>query len=243
MKSVVIVDFDNFFPRQMSEYPAERLESFFNSIISDIINNNKDISEIIIRLYGGWYQGNGYSKKASELQATLQGISLFPIIINNVRIIGSLEMAEQMYGVNHIWTNTFQEKAGIQKVKIDWTRTGDSCTHSAPTCPVKILSNFIKNSSHQCSNIGCSTIHSNVFFRREQKIVDTMMTCDVLSFSEESDVNTIYIISDDIDLFPSIALSKAKNSETKIIMAIKNQRLLSQYQSILSIFNAEAKIL
>lgn len=243
MKSVVIVDFDNFFPRQMSEYPAERLESFFNAIISDIINNNKDISEIIIRLYGGWYQGNGYSKKASELQATLQGISLFPIIINNVRIIGSLEMAEQMYGVNHTWTNTFQEKAGIQKVKIDWTRTGDSCTHSAPTCPVKILSNFIKNSSHQCSNIGCSTIHSNVFFRREQKIVDTMMTCDVLSFSEESDVNTIYIISDDIDLFPSIALSKAKNSETKIIMAIKNQRLLSQYQSILSIFNAEAKIL
>lgn len=243
MKSVVIVDFDNFFPRQMSEYPAERLESFFNSIISDIINNNKDISEIIIRLYGGWYQGNGYSKKASELQATLQGISLFPIIINNVRIIGSLEMAEQMYGVNHTWTNTFQEKAGIQKVKIDWTRTGDSCTHSAPTCPVKILSNFIKNSSHQCLNIGCSTIQSNVFFRREQKIVDTMMTCDVLSFSEESDVNTIYIISDDIDLFPSIALSKAKNSETKIIMAIKNQRLLSQYQSILSIFNAEARIL
>lgn len=121
MKSVVIVDFDNFFPRQMSEYPAERLESFFNAIISDIINNNKDISEIIIRLYGGWYQGNGYSKKASELQATLQGISLFPIIINNVRIIGSLEMAEQMYGVNHTWTNTFQEKAGIQKVKIDWT--------------------------------------------------------------------------------------------------------------------------
>lgn len=243
MKSVVIVDFDNYFPGQMSEYPAERLETFFNSIISDILTNNTEISEIIIRLYGGWYQGNVYSRKASELQATLQGISLFPIITNNGRIVGSLEMAEQMYGVNHIWTNTFQEKAGIQKVKIDWTRTGAACTHSAPSCPVKILSNFIKNSNHHCSNTGCGTIQSNVFFRREQKIVDTMMTCDVLSFSEESDVNIIYIISDDIDLFPSIALSKAKNAETKIIMVIKNQLLLGQYQSILSTFNAEAKII
>lgn len=243
MKTVVIVDFDNYFPKQMSEYPSERIETFFNTIISDIITNDAEISEIIIRLYGGWYQGNGYSRKASELQATLQGISLFPIIINTMRIVGSLEMAEQMYGVNHVWTNTFQEKAGIQKVKIDWTRTGESCTHSAPTCPVKILSNFIKNSSHHCSNTGCSTIQSDVFFRREQKIVDTMMTCDILSFSEESDVNIIYVISDDIDLFPSIALSKAKNAETKIIMVIKNHRLLSQYQSILSTFNAEAKVL
>ena len=69
------------------------------------------------------------------------------------------------------------------------------------------------------------------------------MTCDILSFSEESDVNIIYVISDDIDLFPSIALSKAKNAETKIIMVIKNRLLLSQYQSILSTFNAEAKVL
>ena len=243
MKSVVIVDFDNYFPKQMSEYPAERLETFFNLIISDILTNNSEISEIIIRLYGGWYQGNVYSRKASELQATLQGISLFPFTYNTSRIVGLIVMAEQMYGVNHIWTNTFQEKAGIQKVKIDWTRTGANCTHSAPKCPVKILSNFIKNSSHQCSNTGCGTIQSDVFFRREQKIVDTMMTCDVLSFSEENDVTSIYIISDDIDLFPSIALSKAKNADTNIIMVIKNRRLLGQYQNILSTFNAEAKIL
>lgn len=239
MKAVIILDFDNYFPKQMSEYPAVRLESFFSSIISEILKTDMLVSEIIIRLYGGWYQGTGYSKKASELQIALQGISLFPIFYKNKRINGLIEIAEQMYGINYTWLDTFQEKVGLQKVKIDWTRTGNSCTHSAPTCPVKILSNFIQNKNHHCSNLGCGVVQSDVFYRREQKLIDTMMTCDVISYTEEIDVASVYVVSDDIDLFPSIALSKAKSPSKRIVMVIKNQLMYSKYQNILSTFNAE----
>lgn len=244
MRTIVIVDFDNFFPQQMSEYNSTQLETFFNLRIQEILAVHPETERIDIRLYGGWYKNNGYSNKASELQTILQSISIFPLLIeNNKKVDGVIELAEHMNGVPYVWTNTFQEKAGLQKVRIDWTKTGESCTHASPSCPVKILSNFIRNRNHQCSNSGCSTIHSDVFFRREQKMIDTMMTCDIMSFSEESDVNSIYIISDDTDLFPAIALSRTKNPETGIVMGIKNSQSLSYYRSILNQFNAETKLL
>ena len=77
---VVIVDFDNFFPGQLHNYTIQELESFFTKIINLIFSEHNDTHNIIIRLYGGWYQGNVYTQKASLLATYLQQIDIFPII-------------------------------------------------------------------------------------------------------------------------------------------------------------------
>lgn len=243
MDVVVITDFDNFFPLQMSEYSATTLETFFLDVINICLNDKENVTNITIRLYGGWYQGNVYSQKASQLQVILQSINIFPIIKDSKCIEGSISLAEQQYGIAQTWYNTFQEKRGIQKVKVDWTHTGAGCTHTSPNCPVKVLHNFIKNRSHQCSTSGCSTIQTDVFFRREQKMVDTMMACDIITYCAEEDIAAIYIISDDTDLFPAIAISKTKNPTKKITVLMKNQQLYAQYDSILTQFSANVKLL
>ena len=76
---VVIVDFDNFFPGQLHNYTIQELESFFTKIINLIFSEHNDTHNIIIRLYGGWYQGNVYTQKASLLATYLQQIDIFPI--------------------------------------------------------------------------------------------------------------------------------------------------------------------
>lgn len=241
MDIIIVTDFDNYFPKQMSEYPQTFIESFFLDIINTCVSEQEGIENIIIRLYGGWYQGNVYSQKASELQVKLQPMNIFPILRNGGRINGTIEMAEQQYGIDHIWYNTYQEKRGIQKVKIDWTQTSSGCTRSS-SCPVKVLHNFIKNRTHHCSTSNCSTVQENVFIRREQKMVDTMMTCDIISYCAEENVGAVYVISDDIDLFPALAISKTKNPSKSLNVMMKNAHLLSQYRTILSPYNINVKL-
>lgn len=243
MDIIVITDFDNFFPKPMSEYSAAVLETFFLDVINVCLNDNVNVTGITIRLYGGWYQGNAYSQKASQLQVTLQSMSIFPVIKKGQYIGGCISLAEQQYGVTQTWYNTFQEKRGIQKVTVDWTHIGTGCSQTSPNCPVKVLQNFIKNKSHQCPHAGCGTIQSEVFIRREQKMVDTMMACDIITYCAEENIAAIYAISDDTDLFPAIAISKIKNPTKSITVLMKNTQKYNQYQSVLSQFGANVKLL
>ncbi|MFK2205580.1 hypothetical protein ACIXJQ_02080 [Bacteroides fragilis] len=61
------------------------------------------------------------------------------------------------------------------------------------------------------------TKHSDIFFQREQKMVDTMIACDLLSYCEESSTNCLYLISDDMDHFPALALCHKKKGGASYI--------------------------
>ena len=197
----------------------------------------------IIRLYGGWYQGNVYTQKASLLATYLQQIDIFPIITNTGKVDGSVAIAEQQYGLDFVWYNTFQKKAGLQKVLIDHTKESQICSSNSGQCPVRILQKFIKNKERLCNNNGCTTKHQEILYRKEQKMIDTMMTCDVITYSSEPTVKAIYIASDDVDLFPCIAISKVRNVDKEITLLMKNGLQEPLYSNILSNCNAKVKTL
>lgn len=66
-KVFVIVDFDNFFPRPIPEIPINKIEFLFKEIVRDIITNVHNVQNIIIRIYGGWYQDDTLTNRASQL--------------------------------------------------------------------------------------------------------------------------------------------------------------------------------
>mgnify|MGYP003037295264 FL=1 len=193
--------------------------------------------------YGGWYQGNVYTQKASLLATYLQQIDIFPIITNTGKVDGSIAIAEQQYGLDFVWYNTFQKKAGLQKVLIDHTKESQICSSNSGQCPVRILQKFIKNKERLCNNNGCTTKHQEILYRKEQKMIDTMMTCDVITYSSEPTVKAIYIASDDVDLFPCIAISKVRNVDKEITLLMKNGLQEPLYSNILSNCNAKVKTL
>ena len=110
-------------------------------------------------------------------------------------------------------------------------------------CPVRILQKFIKNKERLCNNNGCTTKHQEILYRKEQKMIDTMMTCDVITYSSEPTVKAIYIASDDVDLFPCIAISKVRNVDKEITLLMKNGLQEPLYSNILSNCNAKVKTL
>lgn len=242
-KVVVIVDFDNYFPGQLQNYTIQELESFFTKIINVIFSEHNDTNNICIRLYGGWYQEYVYTQKASLLATYLQQINIFPIIINSRKIDGSIVIAEQQFGLDFVWYNTFQKKAGLQKVLIDHSKESQTCSSNSGLCPVRILQKFIKNKERPCNNVGCTTKHQEILYRKEQKMVDTMMTCDVITYSSEPTIKAIYIASDDVDLFPCIAISKVRHSDKEITLLMKNGMQEPLYSNILSNCNAKVKTL
>ena len=143
--AVVIVDFDNYFQKDINEYSKEQIESLFLKII-DYISIHNDVMQINFRLYGGWYQDDDLTNRASVVFQKISDIDIFPYIINqNKRIFG------------------------------DHTAKGDKCDSRKNICPVHILSKFTRNKDKICLNEGCMTKHSDIFFQREQKMVDTMI--------------------------------------------------------------------
>ncbi|WP_290397203.1 hypothetical protein [Bacteroides acidifaciens] len=108
--AVVIIDFDNYFQKDINEYSKEQIESLFLKII-DYISIHNDVMQINFRLYGGWYQDDDLTNRASVVFQKISNIDIFPHIINqNKRIFGDIQIVYNLYGIDYIWHNTYREK-------------------------------------------------------------------------------------------------------------------------------------
>lgn len=234
--AIVIIDFDNYFTNDIYEYNETQIEYLFSSIVRHVCEHN-DVKEICIRLYGGWYQDDDLTNRASIVMQKISSIDIFPIIREDNKIDGNIEIVNSLYGINYVWHNTYREKRGIPHLRINHFAKDDNCDSQRHLCPVHILSKFTKGKNKICTNERCTTKHAEVFFQKEQKMVDTMIACDLLSYSEEITVGCLYLISDDVDHFPALALCYKKQKQLPIFLGIKNYKNLDLYTNILSQFN------
>ena len=122
MKTVaVLIDFDNIFPRPISEYQQSDIEKALQTIISKIRHDNPDTDMLVFRLYGGWYTGNTLTSRASAIGSMLSSLnSMFPIIDLSLskRINGTIDLATQLYGSSYTWYNSYRERPGIPNLQL-----------------------------------------------------------------------------------------------------------------------------
>ena len=67
--------------KDINEYSKEQIESLFLKII-DYISIHNDVMQINFRLYGGWYQDDDLTNRASVVFQKISNIDIFPHIIN-----------------------------------------------------------------------------------------------------------------------------------------------------------------
>jgi hypothetical protein len=72
---------------------------------------------------------------------------------------------------------------------------------SVEDCPLSVIPRLWK--THECPAAGCSFQLHDVLFRNEQKLVDTMLTCDVIHAVGQFN-DWIVVVSGDDDLLPAI---------------------------------------
>lgn len=242
----IIVDFDNIFPHSINQYSVEDIQRVLSFTIDSIRQKTPEIDRFIVRLYGGWFENNNLTPRASSISSMLPTLnSFFPILIQPKTIIyGNIELATQLYGHEYVWYNTYKEHAGLPKLRIDHSVLGSKCNSNPNTCPVKILKKFVDSKNRVCNMDGCTTIHSSVFFQRTQKYVDTMIACDIISMGTDDDFVGIYVLSDDVDHFPAFAVTHDLNkTEAKLGVFMTNTQNLDQYSSLLAPFEIDVTLI
>ncbi len=230
MKTIaVIIDFDNYFGTDLSKITSESLELALSELVNLCEEKFREFERISIRLYGGWYNEMSLTKQASGLQQLLYNVSVFPKVQNGKIIQGSIEMVSELYGIpDFTWGYTYKETNGIKHVRIDFDNVDELCSNNRQACPKFILYKFTKSKDKKCPVEGCNNIHKNIFKGVEQKMVDTLIACDILSIAEDETTKGLVVISDDQDHFPSLALAveKQKTKRTRnlddIILLIQN---------------------
>lgn len=235
----ILIDFDNVFPRPMNFYTDIDIQKVISFAVNTAKASIPDSEKFIIRLYGGWYENNSLTARASAVTALLPGLnSMFPIIEQpRVIIHGSIELTTQLYGHNFVWYNSYREHYGLPNLRINTAAMGNQCEANKGVCPVKILKRFTDKKQRICNTSGCNTVHGSVFFERTQKYVDTMVACDIISLSGDEDVVGIYVMSDDVDHFPAFAVAHDLNqTKAKMGLFITNDQNVANITALLSPF-------
>lgn len=216
---LILVDYDNI--------DKATLRRGIIYVVSKIVSRI-DPSEVTvgrhltIRLYGGWYEQNNFTTKAQNLSTDISAAfpNVFQLSDNSTRVIVNCEMAYSLLAdpTNHLF-HTFRPRGIPEGLKARSPRI-KGCTIS--NCPTVIAYEFIANDV--CSS--CNFIKpSDIFFRSEQKLIDTMLTSDLIFLSNHP--ATLCIVSSDDDFWPGIKTTLANGK--KIVHLHTRNRLTPSF--------------
>ena len=160
--------------------------------------------ECEVRLYGGWYEDQVMTSRAQEVSVSMQ--DEFPAIIrvntieNNICIIKAvaqlaLSLLEEP---NHHLFSTYRRKGKPNNIRVE-TPQSIGCVNGG--CLLPYAKNLLKTG--RCTTAGCLIDCDSLVYRHEQKIVDTMLACDLLYLGRQN-YDQLLIVSDDDDFLPPI---------------------------------------
>jgi uncharacterized LabA/DUF88 family protein len=166
-----------------------------------------------IRIYGGWYEEENMTLRAQQLSVSIQ--SDFPAIIRVPMELGkqiifktNAELARALVEEpSHYLFNTYRKKSKPANIRV--LKPEDAgCTNVE--CSLPVAKKLLKTG--KCSAAGCTTSRADLVYRDEQKIVDTMLTCDLLYYSKLG-YNHIMLVSGDDDFLPPIRTAILRGSK------------------------------
>lgn len=201
MKLAIFIDYDNLMDVQKS---AGILDVATKALMQTPISTPIARGACHIRIYGGWYEGPTMTQRAQELAVAIA--KDFPAIIRVPRKGGGVvalatnaELAVAlMEEPNHLLFGTYRKKGKPGNLRV-LRPVEVGCTDTA--CPLPLAKKLLK--SGKCPTSSCSVIADNLVYRHEQKIVDTMLACDMV-YSPTQDYQHLILVSDDDDFLPPL---------------------------------------
>jgi hypothetical protein len=153
------------------------------------------------RLYGGWYEARILSRKAQVLAAELG--KDFPRLLRSptsgtpVSVTAELALSLDIDRTSH-FHHTFRRQTPPEDVRCHDPR---SLGCSEAVCPALTMYEILRTG--RCPQTGCTRDVEQLLYRASQKLVDTMLTADVIEIARRSTDPVIVVTSDD-DLWPGL---------------------------------------
>lgn len=169
------------------------------------------ISDLTIRFYGGWHEeGVGPTQHLRVLTAAIRS---FPRRLGGrIRI----QVADATVSLPHLrFTETVRPAPPPSRFRPP--QIHEFCVRGHD-CRANDLIRWLDGS---CPEPGCRVPLTRILVRRQQKMVDTLMTADAVHLAHSGEADLLIVASDDDDLLP--ALLSAGASGTAVVSLFRRQ--------------------
>ena len=198
---LVFIDYDNLLPAQKQ---AGILGVVTKALIQVPIDATTVRAKCDIRVYGGWYEGTKITRLAQDVSVEIQrdfpSIIRLPTIRNGIVTVSTnaeLAVALLQEPGHHLF-NTYRRKGKPANVRVEEPAIV-GCTDQ--NCVLPLMKKILKTG--KCPKSGCLVTLDNLIYRHEQKIVDTMLACDLIHAAHDA-VSHIILVSGDDDFLPPL---------------------------------------
>jgi hypothetical protein len=178
----VLIDFDNI-DRSLRTNNPELENRLYRTITA-----NNSYTEINLRFYGGWDYKKRLSGGAIGLLSDLYN---YPHRINNTKL--NAELVRSLAFEKNNLPFTFRRRNKNYVFNVDPTKI---CKNDS-TCDLYLIYTILNN--HNC----CDKDIYSAFLFDEQKLIDTMISTDLLYLSTLKNVD-LFLVSSDDDFIPII---------------------------------------
>jgi hypothetical protein len=216
----ILVDFDNFYPGQIAS--SEELQQEIGHMVERALTTGTQVRRIAIRLYGGWLEDGILTNRASEIQLAVGQPSFsFPhpdkrdlVVHVTVTLVTRLASVPRLE-----WRHTLRTRLGIPQMRLVDSPRPAGCQDAA-SCPIYTLRQISRRSSRVCQVHECNVSNKLAFTIREQKMVDSLLACDCIFYSDGD--AAVIVMSNDLDVLPGVAMAAASRSHSGNLMLIRS---------------------
>ena len=181
-----------------------------------------------VRLYDGWYEGDVLSRHAQNVAAQIAAFNPSIVTVRhgeqNFRVIANVELARSLI--------SNPSKDILHTYRVRGFPSGLQCENppfaecSIPhSCPWQNLPEFLLR--RRCPMDGCDLHPKRIISRAEQKIVDTMLTADMIELGLQRE--GIAVASSDDDMIPGISLALARGANVVHLQTKQGQTTAEHY--------------
>lgn len=197
----VFIDYDNLLETQKT---AGILDVVIKALIQVPLELVTARAKCDVRVYGGWYEGTQITRRAQDVAVEIQ--QDFPKVIRlpvagcgHILVSTNAELAVALLQEpGHHLFNTYRRKGKPANVRV--VEPGIvGCTDQ--TCILPLIKKLLN--SGNCPKAGCGVATGDLVFRDEQKIVDTMLSCDLIH-AANGVADRVILVSGDDDFLPPL---------------------------------------
>jgi hypothetical protein len=228
----VLVDFDNFFPGDLGT--AAELQQSLDRMVDLALSIRSDVTDVSIRLYGGWLQDGILTNRASQLQ-TLLGPpassaphpNLPAALRLNVTLVTTLQALPELQ-----WRHTYRSRLGLPRLRLVDSPRPEGCAEGE-SCPIDLMQRISRRPDRTCHVAGCAVRNDEAFLIREQKMVDSLITCDCLTLAGAEAL--VVVLSNDLDALPGVAIAASWPATGCTVALVRsNQKPVELYEQELA---------
>jgi len=208
----ILIDFDNLLPPKVV-LNASAVNHRLAACIRESLAQSPDVNDLNLRLYGGWKTESLLSRRGSDVAALMPEVDPFPMVLEKGRILrGSLRLATGLVSQPAFeLDDTFRTRASPPRLRLSTTPVPEGCASAEhDRCPVRSFARMTSNPDRLCPGDDCAITARSAFTAYEQKMVDTMLTCDLVELASNGSA-IVSVVSADTDFVPSLLYARSRS--------------------------------